>query len=71
MIKVVPRGVDGLFNVTAGLLLEKGSQGTIYESSQSLSSGAGEKEARVLFLGYTEAWERDMWSSWLTEVSVD
>lgn len=60
VIRVTPRGCEGL----AG---EKGSP--IYNSNQSLASSSGEKE-RVLFLGFTDEWERDLWSSWLTEVSM-
>lgn len=42
----------------------------LYNSNQSLSSGAEIKEPRVLFLGFSELWERDLWSLWLTEVSI-
>lgn len=32
----------------------------------------GDREIRevVLFLGFEESWERDLWSYWLTEVSL-
>lgn len=32
----------------------------------------GDRETRevVLFLGFEESWERDLWSYWLTEVSL-
>lgn len=32
----------------------------------------GDRETRevVLFLGFEESWERDLWSYWLTEVSI-
>lgn len=42
----------------------------LYNSNQSLASGAEIKEPRVLFLGFSELWERDLWSLWLTEVSI-
>lgn len=68
VIKIVPKNSSDL--VAVGV--EKGSQATIYNSNQSLSSssGGGEKEPRVLFLGFAEVWERDLWSSWLAEVSI-
>lgn len=62
VIRVTLRGCEG----SGG---EKGSQMNIYNSNQSLTSSSGEKE-RVLFLGFTDEWERDLWSSWLTEVSM-
>lgn len=34
----------------------------------SLSVNAGEREI-VLFLGFEESWERDLWSSWMMEVN--
>ena len=63
VIKIIPSGVGST------CVLDRGSQMTIYNSSQSLSSSSGEKEPRVLFLGFSEPWERDLWSGWLTEVS--
>lgn len=74
VIKVFPRGI-AIDNINTELVslpaLEGGSsQLNIYNSCQSLSSsGAGEKEPRVLFLGFSELWERDLWSTWLSEVS--
>lgn len=64
VIKIIPKGFESL-----GPLERGGSRSSIYNSSQSLSSSSGDREPRVLFLGFTEMWERDMWNSWLTEVS--
>lgn len=43
----------------------------IYNSSCSVnsSSSAGDRE-KVLFIGFEESWERDLWSAWLIEVIV-
>jgi hypothetical protein len=40
---------------------------SVYNSNVSVYS-SGEREV-VLFLGFEESWERDLWSSWLLEVS--
>lgn len=41
----------------------------LYNSLSSLNSGygGGERE-QILFIGFEESWERDMWSAWLTQV---
>lgn len=44
----------------------------LHSSSWSLlggsSGGCGDRE-KVLFIGFEESWERDLWSAWLIEVS--
>lgn len=72
VIKIVPRAFDG----PAAAVANGGCQivsNVVYNSNQSLSSGSwsgsAEKEPKVLFLGFGEPWERDLWSAWLTEVS--
>lgn len=69
VIKIVPRAIEGSNNGGPSCL----PGNLVYNSNQSLSSGSfygsTEKEPRVLFLGFSEPWERDLWSAWLTEVS--
>lgn len=70
VIKITPRVCDfGTIAAAPGPVDKGGSHLSIYNSCQSLSSCTAEKEPRVLFLGFNEMWERDLWSSWLTEVS--
>lgn len=46
----------------------------LYNSScSSLNSVVGvngSDRERVLFIGFEESWERDMWSAWLTQVII-
>ncbi|GAB0089409.1 Protein phosphatase PHLPP-like protein [Sergentomyia squamirostris] len=43
------------------------SIGSLYHSSASLASVINGDNDRVLFLGFEESWERDLWSNWLLE----
>lgn len=52
-------------------LFKRNSSCEVYNSSRSVNSivEAGDRE-RVLFIGFEESWERDLWSNWLIQVSV-
>lgn len=41
----------------------------LYNSSFSINSGVGDRE-KVLFIGFEESWERDLWSAWLIQVNI-
>lgn len=43
-----------------------GSNAGFYNSSCSINSSGADK---VLFMGFEESWERDLWSTWLIEVN--
>lgn len=40
----------------------------VYNSNDSVHS-TSEKETAVIFFGFEDSWERDLWSLWLLEVS--
>lgn len=50
--------------------------GDMVQCTSSLSlngggaGGAGGDREKVLFIGFEESWERDLWSAWLIEVSA-
>lgn len=58
-------------NKSFEFLFKRNSSCEVYNSSRSVNSigEAGDRE-RVLFIGFEESWERDLWSSWLIQVSV-
>lgn len=45
-----------------------GGGGTLYSSSCSINTGFGDRE-KILFIGFEESWERDLWSTWLIQVN--
>lgn len=51
--------------------LNNGSNGgvevNVYNSRDSVHS-TGDKETAVIFFGFEDSWERDLWSLWLLEV---
>lgn len=49
-------------------LFKSNSNCDVYNSSRSVHLN-GEIGDRVLFIGFEESWERDLWSSWLIQVS--
>lgn len=56
-------------NKSVEYLFKSNSNCEVYNSSRSVNSigDAGDRE-RVLFIGFEESWERDLWSSWLIQV---
>lgn len=47
-------------------------QHTVYNSTCSISSSNGSNSCdrqKILFFGFEESWERDLWSAWLVKVS--
>lgn len=85
IIKIVPKISDSLNNTTENLSRNKsaeclnsnsssansslGQSSMIHNSNLSVcSNGTAEREV-VLFLGFEDSWERDLWSNWLMEVS--
>lgn len=84
IIKIVPKISDSLNNITENLSRNKSAEclnsnnsstgsptsimsslGIHHNSNLSVSSQSSEV---VLFLGFEESWERDLWSNWLMEV---
>lgn len=50
-------------------LFKSNSSCEVYNSSRSVDSiGENVDRERVLFIGFEESWERDLWSSWLIQV---
>lgn len=50
-------------------LFNSSSSCEVYNSSRSVNSMAETSDReRVLFIGFEESWERDLWSSWLIQV---
>jgi hypothetical protein len=85
IIKIVPKISDSLNNTTENLARNKSveclnssssssanssnlSGSTIHNSSTLSVSSTVEREV-VLFFGFEDSWERDLWSNWLMEVS--
>lgn len=58
-------------NKSFEFLLNSNSNCEVYNSTHSVNSigESGDRE-RVLFIGFEESWERDLWSSWLIQVCV-
>lgn len=85
IIKIVPKISDSLNNTMENLTRNKSAEclnaatssssgspssslGDHHNSNLSVSSQSSEV---VLFLGFEESWERDLWSNWLMEVRMD
>lgn len=68
-----PDCVDDLNGKTDNFeyLFRSNSNCEVYNSSRSVNSTGefGDRE-RILFIGFEESWERDLWSSWLIQVSA-
>lgn len=85
IIKIVPKNSDSLGeslarNKSVECLNSASSSGTsnlsslsnnaVHDSNLSVcSNGTAEREV-VLFLGFEDSWERDLWSNWLMEVRI-
>lgn len=58
-------------NKSFDYLFKSNSNCEVYNSSRSVNSmGEASDRERVLFIGFEESWERDLWSSWLIQVCV-
>lgn len=85
IIKIVPKISDSLNNTSENLSRNKSSEclnssgishlsslvghlNNLHNSNLSVNSHGTEREV-VLFLGFEDSWERDLWSNWLMEVS--
>lgn len=85
IIKIVPRISDSLNNTTENLSRNKsveclssnsssatnslGLSSNINNSNLSVCSNGTVDREVVLFMGFEDSWERDLWSNWLTEVN--
>lgn len=43
---------------------------TVYNSTCSINSSNSCDRQKILFFGFEESWERDLWSAWLVKVSA-
>lgn len=73
IIKIVPKACDSLYNTKENIHHLRSSDylnlNNNFNNSDSSVYSSNEREV-VLFLGFEESWERDLWSSWLIEVST-
>ncbi|XP_055544111.1 protein phosphatase PHLPP-like protein [Wyeomyia smithii] len=73
IIKIVPKSSENSsgsdMRENLGRFLDSTSTPHLYHSNSSMQS-INDRET-VLFLGFEESWERDLWSGWFAETKID